>query len=132
MKESHPRDYKPVCEPCKMLFPSRNLLDEHQKKKHDKTYLCQICNKKFEHKADIMKHMKHIHTERQKEQKFGCTICDFKEDTEEQLMKHLLAVHNVDGIPKEKEDAKDVNCPLCDFSSKSEEQTKNILKMCTS
>lgn len=125
MKENHPRDYKPVCDPCKMLFASGNALEEHVKRKHAKTYVCQVCDKKFDYRAELMTHMKHHHTQRRKGERtdkmVGCIICDFKNDSEEIVIKHLEDVHSLGDSLKDNVENKDVNCPLCDYIDTSEE-----------
>ena len=125
MKTNHPREYRPVCEPCKMLFPNANTLEAHKKKKHTKNYSCQVCKDRFEHKSELMKHMKHVHTEKtnehkKKEYNFGCIICDFRESTEDQISKHMAEVHNIEDAKKDN-DLECFNCPLCEYNADSEE-----------
>ena len=117
---THPREYRPVCEPCRMIFPNRKTLDLHLKKKHSKKYVCQVCKETFEHKADMMKHMKDKHTEKKtEEEKFKCVICDYMEDSEDDLEKHITSVHNKEGS---NENIEIINCPLCDYSGDTDEQ----------
>ena len=132
MKEFHPKEYRPACDDCKMMFPNSNTLEAHIRKKHVKNYLCQVCNKKFEHKSDMMRHMKDIHTEKQTEQfpenkKIGCMICDYKDDTEEKIVKHLADIHNlVDKTHNDKMNV--VKCPICEYSSDTDEKVVKHLE----
>ena len=95
------------------------------KKRHSRTYVCQVCQEKFQHNNEMMKHMKNAHTERTSRldvTKFKCIMCDHEEISEEQLVKHLANVHDLVDMDFQggKETVK-FDCPLCKHSDSSEE-----------
>ena len=130
----HSEKTRYTCEKCKMLFPNNKALEAHQERRHIQIYQCQVCNREFEIKKDMMRHMKNAHTEKNQRNKnvnFQCMVCEHKSETDEALVNHLADVHNLHDITddKKKYEGNQFNCALCDHIEDSEHKLVKHLEI---
>ena len=105
-----------MCIKCEMIFPSKKLLNKHQKTcKQYQT--CKTCGEKFDGAYKLKKHVKKNHpVEYTQSQCQTCELCGKVLADFHKLKLHLLRVHDVGELPPEK---RKLNCSMCKKEFKS-------------
>ncbi|XP_071132716.1 uncharacterized protein [Mytilus edulis] len=79
------------CKICGRLYASKPVLDIHMKLKHsDKSFQCEICNKKFYYNYLLKNHVKIVH---ENYKPFQCDICNFRCYMKSALVSHMKYNH---------------------------------------
>lgn len=81
------------CELCGKIYKDQYVLRSHLKLVHEKpltSHECSHCQKRFDRKAHLKRHLKHTHTNLKP---FACDLCDYRSSARGDLNKHLL-VHS--------------------------------------
>ncbi len=108
------------CNMCNKLFGSKYEMIKHVKQVHEKLKLfsCSLCDKSFVLKTDLTRHVDSVH---RKLKPFTCTLCDISFGLESPLINHVKQVH---------EKLKPFSCTLCDKSFGQKETLKRHVKSC--
>ncbi|XP_071132723.1 uncharacterized protein [Mytilus edulis] len=79
------------CKICGRLYASKPVLDIHMKLKHsEKSFQCEICNKKFYYNYLLKNHVKIVH---ENYKPFQCDICNFRCYMKSALVSHMKYNH---------------------------------------
>ncbi|XP_006819601.1 uncharacterized protein LOC102806712 [Saccoglossus kowalevskii] len=77
------------CEKCKMRYKTRDELDKHIQKKHNRTkkFLCEICGEKLSTRASVRHHVRRKHAD--SKEILSCDKCDYITKFESRLKIHM-------------------------------------------
>ncbi|XP_003746836.1 zinc finger protein 2 [Galendromus occidentalis] len=78
------------CEVCGKIYKDQYILRSHMKLVHGEPlslHECFHCQKRFDRKAHLIRHLKHTHTDLKP---FACDMCDYRSNARGDLNKHLL------------------------------------------
>ena len=93
-----------TCTVCQKQFNARLTLEKHMKAVHGefKVFLCTLCDKTFVQKGILSQHINAVH---RKLKPFTCKSCNKSFSRKSSLSEHIAAIHN-----------KSFSCGLCDKS----------------
>lgn len=96
------RSSRPIpCTKCDQIFTRKDSLQSHMRVKHfPRVFTCDICDKDFNDRRCILRHMKNIHLNEVVPSARKCYVCSLLFDTREELKAHKRKMHKGGtGIP---------------------------------
>ncbi|XP_050530182.1 zinc finger protein 836-like [Daktulosphaira vitifoliae] len=97
---THTSNKTVMCQLCNFMCYTKQQLAVHQAK-HDKRFICDICNKRFAQKSQLDTHIKAVHYN---QRPFSCSLCTKSFKTKGSHDAHMI-VHT---------DTRFHQCPYCD------------------